>query len=74
MATLREVFTSLSTRFRFDAKMVEKILEAGINTLSDFRYFCSTEVVQTFVTPVETLQILGLRRRGARRSNMAINL
>ncbi|CAJ1382622.1 unnamed protein product [Effrenium voratum] len=47
--------TSLSTRFRFDAKIVEKILEAGINTLSDFRYFCSTEaeVVQTFVTPVE---------------------
>ena len=55
MATPREVFTSLSTRFRFDAKIVEKILEAGINTLSDFRYFCSTEaeVVQTFVTPVE---------------------
>ena len=66
MASAKEIFEELQKKFGYDGAITTKILDAGITSLSEFRYYCDTEaeVVANFVTPVQNL--LQPKLQGAR--------
>eukprot|EP00435_Cladocopium_sp_Y103_P033844 s1798_g8.t1 len=67
-ADARATFEELQKLYGFDEKIVGKLVDAGLTSLSEFRFFCKDEedVVTTFVTPLglenERLQGAKLKR------------
>ena len=43
MSSPQELFEALAERFQFDKLIVDHILDAGVTSLSDFRYYCAAE-------------------------------
>ena len=55
MASPKQVFAELAERFKLEDVIRDRIIDAGVTSLSEFRYFAETdaELLQAFYAPVE---------------------
>ena len=55
MASPKQVFAELAERFKLEDAVRDRIIDAGVTSLSEFRYFAETdaELLQAFYAPVE---------------------
>ena len=56
MATPQQIFDDLAQRFKLEAAVTKQIVDSGVTTLSEFRFYCQddSELLASFFTPVES--------------------